>query len=718
MPERQWGVAPADDPTGSILRKATGISAQPDPSWSRKFLELVTGYPSNPMSKTEPTDVMGAGLPFLNILGAGGMIGHGTQKVFDYFNNKHNDTSDVLGWLSHGAEDIPYATQYAGGMKGKFVDLNTKNVIHPHELTGYSGDKLAPRMIPIQLHNKNTLDLVNPNPDDISHALASLEPYERKSLIESFKDARRRLYSGEAHKEEFLPNRHYDEPGNIPMNEVPLRHVAENLRMTPETFAKSPFDAIRYRDTKQKAWAFPDTTPAKTPWGVDVTNPPKPIQVIKTDKPSGGILEVHPDRWEDPGALAAQLKTNPDMKLTGAQIEKLYYDNKITGKQKYNLYKNNVMSSSEQVAGMKLSKSWDELSNKEKINWKPGEEKYKGGYFAHSQTTPEGIPYFAGAPIKEDSLKMLHHHGHVNDEEFNSVMQKFAKPSDELDSILGPKLKEKYTEKKTAEEWGKQSLIDQMTSYGLNNDSADYLSSLVTEMGKKNFTPEQINKLSIEHALTPNEVNYLQHNHSIHKPEPPKGNLTQSEVDDLLAKHQPTKYKIGDKLTITPKSGGEPFNVNLKNQFDLNELDHYISGGSKIEHTTLPKTNQSTLISQNTPNGPIKGVQTNEGHFIPDSKMHPNEWADKILELNPHYDEKKIGDIYTNGAISQHEYNALWNAKQKQNDNLAHEWLTKNMDLSSGIAYGGHYNAISKAVKKGEVSPDVWGVYNKLVGGK
>lgn len=530
MPERQWGVAPVNDPTGSILRKATGISTQPDPSWSRKFLELVTGYPADPMQQTQPTDVMGAGLPFLGLLGAGAKVYHGTQKIFDKFSNKENDVNDVLGWLSHAAENPRYSESYASGnMKGiKGVDLFSHKPVSPEELK-ISGDKwysnpndvgktVAPRTIPIQLHNKNTLDLVDPNPDDISHALASLDPYERGNLIQKFKDARRGMREGN-YKEQFLPMRHYGEE-DVPMNEVPVRHVAENLRMTPESFKKSPFDAIRYRDVNEKSWAFPHDVSAKTPWGTDVTNPPRDIKVIKTDKPMGGTLEVHPDRWDNPSDLAAQLKISPDMKLTGEQIEKLYYDNKITGKQKYDLYKNNVMSSSEQMAGFK--------------------------------------PTFG--------------------------YNKPPKPTDELDSILGPKLKEKYNS------------------------------------------------------------------------EPPKGNLTQSEVDDLLAKHQ------------------------------------------------------HGPIVQNTPNGPIKGKQTSEGHFIPDSKAHPKEWADKMMEIN-NYTDKDVNNMYSKGYISQNEYEALNNTMKDKSE----KWLEQNKHLLKPTT---SYDQLSKAVTEGNATGHVWNAYLKMLGVK
>lgn len=704
---------------------ATGLLGLSEPSQEERMKGLFQRSPydigssiGNVGGATE--GMAKAGLPMMGILGKEGKITHGTQRIFDYFNDKNNEVGDVLGWLSHGAENPRYSESYSsGGLKGlKSVDLYSNKPVSKNELS-ISGEKwyskpedvgktVAPRTIPIQLHNKNTLDLVEPNADDISQALASLDDWEKRSLIQKFKEARSGMREG-ARTEAFLPTRHYDQLSDIPANEVPIRHVAEHLRMTPETFKKSPFDAIRYRDVGEKSWAFPPDVPAKTPWGVDVTSPPKELKVLKTDKPSGGTLEVHPSRWDDVGALSAQLKNNPDMKLTGEQIEKLYYDNKITGKQKYDLYKNNVMSSSDQIAGMKpVSKSWDELTNQEKINWKPGEGTYKHGGEKKTAEEWENI-------AKNESPGLNPYTVHPHSKQFDITKSKFKNEmeaqglsphsSDYLSTIIAKHGKQKFTpeelnklndtemltesehqymkqhhmiepsahdkemeglfskEGTSKSNTEKQKLMDQMTSYGLSSDSADYLSGLVkiNQFKKEKFTPEQINQLAKEHNLSPNEVNYLQHNHSVGK------SLNQDEVDNLLDKHLGTKPN-------------EPF-----------------------------KPGKSSIMEQIEKNT-LHGKMTSEGHFIPDFKKHPNEWAHKQIELNK-YSTTKINDMYANGSISKDEWNALHKALVTK----AEEWLDKNKHL---IKPGYTSTLFDEAMDKGEVSGKVWGAYLKMLEGK
>jgi hypothetical protein len=222
--------------------------------------------------------VSDAGLPFAAI--NKGPVFHGAPRVFEKFDPTRYDKNDVLGWMTHFAENPEYAESYAmGNMK-------------------HSGKAEAPNMIAAHPQAQNTLDLVNPNMDDLSQAIASFpkDDYRRKQMIKEFKDARR--YPGTTRND--LSQTHYPNKDEIPDNEIPMFHLAENLRFREGDLEKTPFDAIRYNDMDKKSWAIPAQTPITTPWGARLNDVPKDLTVTRL--PEGIVgkseLELHPERWK------------------------------------------------------------------------------------------------------------------------------------------------------------------------------------------------------------------------------------------------------------------------------------------------------------------------------------------------------------------------------------------------------------------------------------
>lgn len=299
----------ANDPTWKkVLRAGSeGISGAVSSLFGKDF---ETGDKSPFATGNALGQLAQAGLPFLAYKPKlkGEQVYHGTQKVFEKFDPRKYDTSDVLGWMTHFAEEPKYAQTYASGAsKGvKQVDFNPSfGPVDEGELQyekGWNvGDKpytptmgtVHPRTIPAEIKAKNVLDLVDPNPDDLSQALAALNLEDRKHLIKNFKSVRAVVRDAPNERAHFLRPDHY--PGaikhTIPSNEIALRNTAEKLRLTPEEFESSPFDAIRYRDNEHKSWAIPERTPIETPWGTPLNNPPKELKVFKHYQDTGSQAE-------------------------------------------------------------------------------------------------------------------------------------------------------------------------------------------------------------------------------------------------------------------------------------------------------------------------------------------------------------------------------------------------------------------------------------------
>lgn len=234
-------------------------------------------------------------------------IYHGTQKVFENFDPSKYDTSDVLGWMTHFSENPSYASaEYAGGgSKGiKKVSFNPAyGPVEEGELTAQEypfhptlkkTNVAKPRMIPARPKAQNVLDLVDPNPDDLSAALAAHGPDERKRLLAEFKAAKAHVRESPEDAHRLLRENHYGSVDRIdvPKNEIPARYLADRLRMTPEEFDKTLFDAIRYRDNSEKSWAIPERTPIETPWGTPLNKTPKELKVFKHYQDTGSTAKT------------------------------------------------------------------------------------------------------------------------------------------------------------------------------------------------------------------------------------------------------------------------------------------------------------------------------------------------------------------------------------------------------------------------------------------
>jgi hypothetical protein len=120
-------------------------------------------------------------------------------------------------------------------------------------------------IIPAEIKAKNTLDLTNKlEPDDLQAVVANLRP-DSKQYFKRFRN--------------HILNQSYlsDRLKSLELN----RLIAANIRNDPKLINKTPFDAVRYKDyTGEIAWAVPEFTEIKTPWGVDLS----PIRSVNKNK--------------------------------------------------------------------------------------------------------------------------------------------------------------------------------------------------------------------------------------------------------------------------------------------------------------------------------------------------------------------------------------------------------------------------------------------------
>lgn len=242
-------------------------------------------------------NLLAAGLPFASIMKEAPVF-HGTQKSFQYFEPNRGDANDLLGWMTHFAEDPVYASNFASGhAKGNLqVDMDpdlgpvTNSELNPYLKYGMGvkskTPNVSPNVIPAKIENKNTLDLLNPNFDDLSQALASLPEKERANVIRNYKVERRnrptdyseliKIYN-EMGDEERLNQIQASIRGQERVaKDSAANYLKDRVRHVygrkPEVFQNSPFDAIRYKDFMNNAWAVdPSKVKISTPGGVPLT---------------------------------------------------------------------------------------------------------------------------------------------------------------------------------------------------------------------------------------------------------------------------------------------------------------------------------------------------------------------------------------------------------------------------------------------------------------
>lgn len=262
-------------------------------------------------------NLLAAGLPFASIMKEAPVF-HGTQKVFKYFEPDRGDVNDLLGWMTHFAEDPEYASNFASGSaKGNIVvDLDpnlgpvTKSELDPYLKYGMGSkinrpSPLNPNVIPAKIENKNTLDLLNPNFDDLSQALASLPEKERINVIRNYKTERRNISEPDENLQGYdtktaqAIQRGKERLAKNSAADYLLARIKHLYGRKPEVFQNSPFDAIRYKDFINPAWAVdPSKVKISTPMGVPLTKEAYPspnagdIPVKYFTDPSGTTSHV------------------------------------------------------------------------------------------------------------------------------------------------------------------------------------------------------------------------------------------------------------------------------------------------------------------------------------------------------------------------------------------------------------------------------------------
>jgi len=220
------------------------------PIWKRKLGGVFTGLMGLEPSDYDPVErdanlltqmgtsgigLLKAGLPF-SVIMKGKPIYHGSPiSNIEIFDPSLYNKGDVLGWMTHGAEDFDRARTFS---KKNFYGLEAKGRVYP----------IAPEA-------KNTLDLVDPDIKDLRTALELLPDYKRRALLS---EAEEFSIKGPGYGE--ISKLHYP---ILPKDKESLFkiYLADKLRLTPTMTEDMPFDAIRYRDLGHKSWAIPERTP-------------------------------------------------------------------------------------------------------------------------------------------------------------------------------------------------------------------------------------------------------------------------------------------------------------------------------------------------------------------------------------------------------------------------------------------------------------------------
>jgi len=219
------------------------------PVWKRKLGGVFTGLMGLEPSDYDPVErdanlltqmgtsgvgLLKAGLPFAAIM-KGKPIYHGSPiSNIERFNPSIYNKGDVLGWMTHGAEDFDRARTFSK----KYDNMAVRGTIYP----------IAPEA-------KNTLDLVDPDIEDIRTALELLPDDTRRALLSKAEEF---SIKGPGYGE-IDPNHYPILPGD--KESLFKIYLADKLRLTPNMTEDMPFDAIRYRDQGHKSWAIPERTP-------------------------------------------------------------------------------------------------------------------------------------------------------------------------------------------------------------------------------------------------------------------------------------------------------------------------------------------------------------------------------------------------------------------------------------------------------------------------
>jgi hypothetical protein len=286
-----------------------------------------------------------AGLPFAayipKLTKLKGGVGHGTTAVdkiaAEGIDPKRFDEADVLGWMLHAAENPEYFNRYADG-----------------SLKGVKGTRQG--VLPLAPDAKNVLDLVEPNTNDLAHAIAQLNPHERMYALDKFKQGkvvqRDMLANADApmNRRDFLAktramrvstgikSQHYplpDAAGSTSfkitddplIDNLPAAALADRLRLDKHEFAASPFDAIRYRDMDHNSWAF-DTNkvPIKTTFGTEIPVQ-RPRWELGEPRPSEFIPDfmANPDGTVEPSWVGGGVDLNNAVAARASDLENIQH---------------------------------------------------------------------------------------------------------------------------------------------------------------------------------------------------------------------------------------------------------------------------------------------------------------------------------------------------------------------------------------------------------
>lgn len=245
------------DAPANVVKGLLGLDPQKD--------ESKPGYWANFVGQelgSGALDLLKAGLPLAAIT-KGKPVVHGTSALFDTFDPEKFDTRDLLGHYIHttGPDAYDYASNYAEGFK---------------RTVG------SPKMIGISPDAKNVLDLYdNPNAADLAQAVASLpDSFQRNMLKDTWSKELKEGANPAARGSQFISS---------------LQYYLNN----PEAMKNLPFDAIAYQDAGRRAIALNPNTQLKTPWGLPLTNPPKDLEVIRSEfgNPDNPGAKLSEDRW-------------------------------------------------------------------------------------------------------------------------------------------------------------------------------------------------------------------------------------------------------------------------------------------------------------------------------------------------------------------------------------------------------------------------------------
>lgn len=614
-----------------------------------------------------------AGLPFTAYKAKGlKRVVHGTKaEDFKFFDPKKYDTHDVLGHMTHSAENPNYAGQYALG-----------------ETKGYSRPGKS-RLIPIVPEAENVLDLIDPNADDIAQAMAFAE--NKDQLINWFKHARRNVKDSNKH---YYSDFKHQAHSRAPKEEHPIRAVAENIRLSPETTENMPWDAIRYHDMSEKSWAFPARTPLFSEFGAPLTPsshtiPVSPIKMVRQDELSTGNLPVLGD-FKAIEYIKNQinnlLKNNyHDVN----ELKDLAYNQKLnlgmySGEPKYNTmaikYLDELMPGANPI--YPEPKSWDDVSVGQFIEWHKKGLVPKNSYYEGMPAGQvlNGIKYLKsiGQPLpKPTKVKS------ILDIPPEKSSTGFDFADDPLSKSMVQQVKDKINKANFDGDEAQQHIDELMESDSISQNEYKQLNKFINQKfsGIKK-TPEE---WAAEDILNEKDIDDIWQN--LDKPgtsgtkwkNPKVETFSDEEIDDLWKNSDwddpngplppaggekfGKKLTTGEKLNMTDWSGSGPYPTKGKAKFGKWEMGDVFTVTNKEGKTTqieLAEPTDVNIINDLFEDGwDVVNTGKFESKFV-DSQFIASTKAHIIKNYNTYKEaEQKIYDMNDAGHLTYKEMGEL-----------------------------------------------------------